>query len=358
MKKILVLILSIVMAMGLVGCGAPEEEQPEEQIDYEIAMVTDSSMIMDGGYSQAAWTAISAFGADEGISHKYYKAPEASQQAYKETIDNAVSKGAGVIIADGYSFEEVVYDAQRDYKDVKFILIDAEPVDGESGEMKIGENTAAVIFASEQAGYLAGYAAVADGKNQLGFMGDSRIPAVMNYGYGFIQGAEAAAEEKGVSVNVKYHYSTDEEEMSAVTKRTSDWYNSGTEAVFACGSKVEQSVIEAAELTDKKVIAFETDKSEMSDTVMTSAVKDIEAALTDILKQYSKDEFPGGTSIRYNAENAGISLAMENSRFDSFGKNQYKTALSKLADGSIVVKRYDSGDIDSLGLSNVSVTVE
>ncbi len=358
MKKFWMVMISLAMVMAMAGCGAPEEEQPEEQISYDIAMVTDAGMIMDGGYSQVAWTAISEFGAAEGVSHKYYKAAEASEAAYREAIDNAVEKGAGIIIADGYSFEDVVYNAQKTYEDVKFVLIDAEPVDQKSGKTKIGDNTMTVIFASEQAGYLAGYSAVKDGKTQLGFMGDSENPAFIDYGYGFLQGAEAAAGETGTSVNVKYHYCTTDEQRSDVLDRATSWYEGGTEAIFACGTQVEQPVIEAAEFADGKVIAFETDKSMMSDTVMTSAVKDVGDVLTDILKQYNKDEFPGGTIAGYDAENDGIGLAMESSRFSSFTDDDYKAVYDALADGSVKVKKYDSGDIASLGLSAVTVTEE
>ena len=356
MKRFLALLTSLAMVFIIAGCGAPEEEQPEEQIDYEIAMVTDAGMIMNGGYSQVAWTAVSEFCADEGLSHKYYKAAEASETAYKEAIDTAVSKGAKVIVSDGYSFEDVVYNAQKEYKDVKFILIDAEPVDQESGDTKIGDNTMAVLFASEQAGYLAGYSAVKDGKTELGFIGEAKKSVIMDYGYGFLQGAEAAAGEDGLSVNVNYHYCTEAEDRDAILDMASEWYKGGTKAIFACGSQVEQPVIEAAELTDGKVIAFETDKSQMSDTVMTSAVKDIAMALEEALEQYIDDEFPGGTVAEYDAANSGVYLDMENGRFESFSKSQYKKAFDSLAGGSVTVKKYNSGDISSLGLSNVSVS--
>lgn len=356
MKKFLMLLMAAVMVLMAAGCGAPEEELPEEQIDYEIAMVTDAGMIMDGGYSQVAWTAISEFGAEEGVSHKYYKAAEASESAYKEAIDTAVSKGAKVIVANGYSFEDVVYNAQKEYEDVKFILIDAEPVDLESGETEIGDNTMAVLFASEQAGYLAGYSAVKDGKTQLGFIGQAKRPTVMDYGYGFLQGAEAAAAEDGVDVSVKYSYCVDTDDRDSILKTATEWYEGGTEAIFACGSQVEQPVIEAAELTDGKVIACETDKSQMSDTVMTSAVKDIGMVLEEVLKQYEKDEFPGAAIMAENAASGGILLDMENSRFDSFSKSQYKKVFESLADGSVTVKRYNSGNISSLGLSRVKVS--
>ena len=81
-KKIMVLLVCVITAAAFTGCGGPEEEQPEEQIDYEIALVTDAGLIMNGGYSEVAWNTISDFGASEGVLHKYYKAAEATEDAY------------------------------------------------------------------------------------------------------------------------------------------------------------------------------------------------------------------------------------------------------------------------------------
>lgn len=355
MRKIITVILSLALIFAAAGCGSPAEEQPEEQIDYEIALVTDAGLIMNGGYSQVAWEAITEFGSSTGVSHKYYKASEASDKAYKETIDNAVANGAGIIIADGYSFEDVVYNAQKKYEDVKFILIDAEPVDKDSGETKIAGNTAAIHFASEQAGYLAGYAAVFNGASQLGFIGAEKQPAVMDYGYGFLQGADAAAQENAETVTVRYYYCTSDDDRDAVLDKASSWYKGSTEVIFACGASVEQPVVEAAEFDGKSVIASETAKSQMSDTVITSAVKNISDALEETLKLYKNDQFPGGQEIIYNATNDGISLDMENSRMDGFSKGEYKRVLGDIKDGEIIVKKHDDGKISSLGLTNVRV---
>lgn len=358
MKKWIALLLSGIMVFALAGCGAPEEEQPEEQIEYEIALLTESGIIMDGGASEAAWTAISTFGAEKGISHKYYKAAEATVEAYQATIDNAVSKGAKIIIAEGASFAEVIDHSQSQYPDVTFILMDAEPMESEASEPEITDNTMAIRFSSEQAGYLAGYGAVKEGFTQLGFIGDDETPVIMDYGYGFLQGAEAAAAELGSQVNVKYHYAGSENAREDVLTCATQWYEGGTEVIFACGSHVEMPVVEAAELHDKKVIASETDKSQMSDTIVTSAAKDISGALEEVLKLYSKGKFPGGESISYNAENDGIWLEMEKGRFDVFTEEDYERIYGELAAGTISVMDHTAGELSNLGLTKVIAAEE
>lgn len=358
MKKLLVLMLVTVMMLAFAACGSPTEEQPEEQINYEIALVTDAGLIMDGGYSQVAWTAISGFGAENGISHKYYKAAEGSEEAYKATIADAVDKGAKVIIADGYEFEDVIYDVQSEYKDVKFILIDAEPIDPETGDAKITDNTAAILFSSEEAGYMAGYAVVENGASQLGFIGEAQNAALDDYGYGFLQGANAAASENGVSVNVRYHSCDEEDDSKAVADKAAKWYSEGVEVIFACGPNVEMPIIEAAELNGGKVIACETDKSGMSDTVLTSAIKDIGGVLEDVLEVYARDKFPGGEVIEYDVSTGSIWIDMETSRFVDFNEGDYKYIKKQLKEKQLTIADHSVGKIDALLLSNVNVAEE
>ena len=338
MKKFLIMITVAVMCFVFAACGE-EEEQPEEQVDYEIAMVTAAGLLMNGGYSEVAWDVITDVGESRGISHKYYKAAEATDEAYSEAIRNAVDRGAKVIVADGYSFEDVIYKAQKKYPDVKFILIDAEPMDQESGEQDIGDNTMSIVFASDQAGYLAGYSAVKAGYDKLGFMGAAKKSIYVKYGYGFVQGAQDAASE---------------DEREDVLEKAKRWYRD-TELIFVCGSSVESPVIEAAELSDGKLIASETDKSGMSDTIIASAVKDIGRALKDALEGYADGEFSGGREISCSAEDGYISLAFDDKGMERFSKSDYKAVLKNLKKGNVKIKTADEFKLEDLRLSNVKI---
>lgn len=358
MRKLLILSVAMLMVLALASCGSPTEEQPEEQVNYEMALVTDAGLIMDGGYSEVAWTAISEFGAENGISHKYYKAAEASAEAYKTTIYDAIAKGAKIIIVDGYSFEDVIYDVQKEHKDVKFILIDAEPMDPETGEAKLAENTVAVLFASEEAGYLAGYAAVENGATNLGFIGEADKPAFDDYGYGFVQGANAAAVNKGSSVDVKYHACNEKLDNDAVFNKATDWYEDGVDVIFACGAHIEKPIIEAAELNDGKIIACETEKSKMSDTVLISAVKDIEGVLEELLEQYARNKLQGGEVVTYDVSTDSIWLDMDTSRTVFFNENDYKSLSKQLKNKSVEISDHSIGDVTKLSLTNVEIVEE
>lgn len=354
-KKLLVLLTALAMILALAGCGEPEEQQPEEQVNYEIALVTDIGLLMDGGYSEVAWDTISEYGADHGVSHKYYKASEASEQAYLDTIRIAVDGGAKVIVADGEAFEDVVYQAQEEYSDVKFILIDAEPVNVKSGTHVIADNTMSVIFASEQAGYLAGYSAAAEGFTKLGFVGAAKDMTVRDYEYGFLQGAEAAAQKSGNEIAVRTNLIENDLNARELTESAQTWYQDGVEVIFTCGKNFDQPIIEAAELTDGKVIACDTDKSNLSDTVITSAEKDYGDAIEAALEQYGKNEFPGGAVIKYNVKDEMICLDLDDSRFETFENGEYKTVIKALESGEVQVKNHEAGTVRDLGLRYVTV---
>ncbi|MEG0744670.1 MAG: BMP family ABC transporter substrate-binding protein, partial [Erysipelotrichaceae bacterium] len=170
-------------------------------------MITDIGTIDDKSFNQGTWEGIKAYAEKNKITHEYYKPTEQSTDAYLAAIELAVQGGAKVVITPGFLFEEPIYIAQDKYPDVNFILIDGNPHDAKGKDYKTGKNAVGIVFAEEQSGYLAGYAAVKEGYTKLGFMGGMAVPAVTSFGYGFVQGADAAAKELEIdNVNVKYHY--------------------------------------------------------------------------------------------------------------------------------------------------------
>ena len=320
----------------LAGCTSEEEALPEENVKYEIALVTDDSLVMDGGHSETAWNAITEFGGTHGISHKYYKATEQTDAAFIEAIKAAINKGAKVVIVDNSSMAKAVYKMQEKYPEIDFVMMDAEPYDPDTGESLLLKNTAAADFDSAQAGYLAGYAAVIDGSTELGFIGQGRTADIKAFGCGYIKGAERAAGEIGAAVTMDYKY-CDTDDRKEAYRKAIEMYDEGAQVIFAAGSGIQDAVIEAAEAKDGKVIGSCTDQSGKSDTVITSAVYSIRDALKEILGGYADGKFPGGEVINYNAHNDGIGLALRNNRLSNLTQSQYDAVYKSLASGEIKI---------------------
>lgn len=213
---------------------------------YELALVIDVGTIDDKSFNQGSWEGVQKYGDENGIAYKYYKSAEATTDSFQETIELAIEGGAKVIVCPGYLFEEPIYNMQTAHPDVKFILIDGEPHDADYN-YETADNTMAVLYQEDQAGFLAGYAAVKDGYTKLGFMGGMALPAVIRYGYGYLAGADYAAKELGVDVDVTYTYTGSFDATPEAKSMATGWYQSGTEVIFACGGSVGNSVMAAAE---------------------------------------------------------------------------------------------------------------
>lgn len=328
-------IVAVAFTAALAGCASEEEALPEENVKYEIALVTDDSLVMDGGHSETAWNAITEFGGTHGISHKYYKATEQTDSAFIDAIKAAINKGAKVVIVDNNAMAGAVFEMQKQYPEIDFILLDAEFDDPSNAEEQVTKNTVAADFDSAQAGYLAGYAAVIDGSTELGFIGQSRTPDVKAFGVGYVKGAERAAGEIGAAVTMDYTYCDANEGRDAAYKKAIDMYDEGAQVIFAAGSGIQEAVIEAAEAKDGKVIGSCTDQSGKSDKVITSAEYGIRGALKEILGDYANGKFPGGRILPFNAANNGIGLELKHNSLSNLTQDQYDAVYESLAKGDI-----------------------
>lgn len=345
-KRILCMVLTAVMAMPLVACGQKEAAKVDggSEAGYELALITNNGTIDDRSFNQGAWEGVVEYAEKSDVTHKYYKPSEKSAEACATSIDMAIKGGAKVLVCPGFLFETPIFHAQTKNPDTTFIFLDGAPHNGDYNNV-IEDNVLSVFYAEEQAGYLAGYAAVTEGYKKLGFMGGIAVPAVIRYGYGYIQGAEAAAKELGVSdVSVKYTYVGNFEASPENMAQAASWYNEGVEVIFSCGGALGNSVMKAAETSGGKVIGVDVDQSAESEAVITSAMKNIGKSVHDTLEKYYAGEFEGGKKVILDAASEGIMLPMDTSKFEKFTQEKYDEIYGSIADGSITVENDEVGE--------------
>lgn len=339
MKRIVISILTAaVLIFAMASCGQKQDSGSNSDMTCEVAMIAEDRKTDDTSFTQTAWKSVEGFAEEKGVTAKLYKPDDASEEAYLSAVKKAADDGAGMIVMAGSGFAQAVYSAQSAYPDTDFLLIDGVPHDDSSNYATAG-NTVSVIFAEEEAGYMAGYAAVKDGYTKLGFIGGQALPEIKRYGYGFVQGAAAAAAETETKVEIDYRYAGASEGSDDVQKLAAQWYDGGTEVIFACGGSVSSSVIKAAEKAGGKVIGADFDQSGLSETVITSACKDTDTAATKVLRSYEDGTFAGGTAFNYAARNNGVSLEMKNSRFRTFSEADYKKLFSQLKNEKVELKK-------------------
>jgi len=303
LKKIHVGLAVLLVVTFLMGCGNSKENDTKEDnssttSEYEVALIIDavSGAIDDRSFTQGAWEGIEKFAEQYGKTAQYYRSTEDSTDGYLNAIQMAVDNGATAVVCPGYSYEAAIFQAQDKCPDVYFILLDGTPQNGDYTEYKTADNTYSVVFAEEQAGYLAGYAVVKDGETKLGFMGGMAVPAVVRFGYGFVQGAQAAAEEMGLNegdIQMKFGYTGNFEATPENQTKAASWYEAGTDVIFSCGGLILNSVTAAAEADGSgKVIGVDVDQQGESETVITSAMKMLSDTVYNALDAKEKGRFP------------------------------------------------------------------
>ena len=380
MKKILALLLVLAMALSLVACGGETAAAGDK-----VAMVTDYGDITDQSFNQTTWEAVVKFGEDNGIETKYYKPTSNDTAGRVASVELAIAEGYNVIVMPGYAFGGTIAEVSATYPDIKFIALDVAAGDlletavalkGESYDYNPDnwnltdyvhmDNVYCAIYQEELSGYMAGYAAVKLGYTKLGFLGGMAVPAVMRFGYGYVQGVDAAAKELGITVDMKYAYGNQFFGDADITAVMDTWYAGGTEVVFACGGGIYTSAAEAAKKVGGKVIGVDTDQAPIIDGMygegmtITSAMKGLAPTtidtLTDVVKNGKWADYAGKiVSLGLVSEDPAanyVQLSGTTQFGDAFSEDNYKAMVKGIFDGTIKV----SNDISAEpAVTNVNV---
>lgn len=394
MKKFLAMILALVMALSLVACGDKKDDTKTDdnqgdtnETTYKVAMITDYGDITDQSFNQTTYEACKAFADANKIEFSYFKPAGDNTADRVAMIESAVDEGYNVIVMPGYAFGGAIVEAAPQHKDVKFIALDVGKGDLlEAGVAAKGEeydcnpdnwdlatyvdmsNVYCAIYQEELCGYMAGYAAVKLGYKNLGFLGGMAVPAVVRYGYGFVQGVDAAAAElKLTDVKVNYVYGGQFFGDADITAKMDTWYAGGTQVVFACGGGIYTSAVDAAKKVEgAKVIGVDVDQAgvianyaagEGADQAtidgykaltVTSAMKGLYPAtydtLTDVIINGNWANYAGkiATLGLVSADDPALNyvqIPMESTQWadGAFTQDDYKTLVKAMFDGTLTV---------------------
>ena len=346
MKKVIALALTAVMTLAPAASVFAE--------DMTVAMVTDYGDINDQCFNQTTYEACKEYCEENGVDFTYYK-PEGDSTADRAAmIDKAAADGYTVVVMPGYAFAEAIVEEADMYPDIKFVALDVSQYDLDTASSEEGyarDNVYSAVYQEELAGYMAGVAAVKLGYKKLGFLGGMAVPAVIRYGYGFVQGADAAAAELGLDdVEINYAYGNQFYGDADITAAMDTWYAGGTECVFACGGGIYTSACEAAEKTGGKVIGVDVDQSALIDSqyeegmCITSAMKGLKPTVKTVLEAIQGDQW---TEYGGKVETLGlvgddpaanyVALPETTAFADGFTADDYAALVAAMSSGEITV---------------------
>ena len=344
MKKLLAVLMALVLMMcsvAFAGAVDPDyiaDTMTSEDGTYKLAFVTDVGQLKDKSFNQGTWNGVKGYAAEHGMSYKYYQPANGDQATDDDRYDAmkaACEGGADVVICAGFMQETALKKAAAEFTNTKFVFVDG---------YEIGlSNVAPISFKEEQSGYLAGYAVVMDGFTKLGFAGGGggTNPACCRFGYGFAQGANAAAKEMGISVELKYswQYGASFSASPELQTMIKGWYETGTEIVFACGGSMFSSIVAAAAENEGYVVGVDVDQSSESETVITSAMKGLSSATQWAIGKFYDGKWDeiGGIAQSLGAEEDAVGLPTENWLFETYTVEEYNELLAAIKSGEVVV---------------------
>ena len=360
------------------------EEAAGQGTDMNIAMITDSGDITDQSFNQTTYESCKSWAEANGATFTYYKPDSDSDEARNASVDQAVAGGANVIVMPGYMFAAAVVSQSELYPDVKFVALDVSA--GDICEKGVGEgydynpdnwnvadyyntdNVYCCTYQEEISGYMAGYAAVKLGYKHLGFLGGMSVPAVTRFGYGYVQGIDAAAKELGIENEVEVEYVCGGQFYgdADITAAMDTWYGTkNVEVVFACGGGIFTSAVEAAVKVDGKVIGVDSDQAPVIDQsgeglTVTSAMKGLAATVNTVLTDIRDgkwSDYAGKIDnlgmVSENPEENYVQLPIGSTQWgDGFTEDDYRALVKSLYNGEIKV----SNDITAMPATAVKVT--
>ena len=402
MKKYLALLLVLVMVLSLAACAskpaettdepeqtttepapaeetkdeepAPAEETKEEETteepadntEYAVAMITDYGDITDQSFNQTTYEACKEFCEANGLQFNYFKPAGDSDAERVAMIESAIDEGYNVVVMPGYAFAGAIKETADIYPEVTFIALDVGA--GDLGDdYTLPSNLYCAVYQEELCGYMAGYAAVKLGYTKLGFLGGMAVPAVVRYGFGYVQGVDAAAKELGITVDLKYAYGNQFVGDADITAAMDTWYQGGTEIVFACGGGIYTSAAEAAAKVGGKIIGVDVDQAGIIDgdygegMTVTSAMKGLAPTVKHLLSEVVAGNFAnyGGKIetlglVSANPEENYVQIPTASTQFEDgkFTQADYEALVAAMFAGDVTV----SNDITAMpAVTNVTV---
>ena len=312
---LVLLLATLVLAVGAVGCGGDDDEgdgetpaatggeteAPAEEA-ISVGMVSDTGGLDDRGFNEFSINGFERAQEELGVDGRVYVSE--SGDDYLPNLTAAVDDGHDLVVAIGFLIQPSVVEVATEATDVNFAGVDQfygeEPdCGGEDQSPCALPNVVGLQFPSEEAGYLAGI--VAAGMTETGTVstvGGIKIPPVDNWIAGFRQGVM----DTNPDITLLNAYSQDFVDAAKCKEIALDQISQGSDVVFQVAGQCGLGALDAACQEGVFAIGVDADQSFAGDCVVTSALKPLELAVFETIKSVQEGTFAGGENRFFGIE--------------------------------------------------------
>lgn len=303
-KKLLFLTLLILLTGFINACSRNNDDKLQVGVVLGV-----------GGENDKSFNEYTLKGAQEGakitgLDFSYINSNSTSD--FEKNIETQISEGIDLVITVGFLMSDATAAMAKKYPKVKFVIIDSSyPAsnDGVDPYTKDLKNVTSLMFAEDQAGYLAGtLAACVSETNKIATVAGQEIPPVKRFVTGFQNGAKTV-KPKIVTLN---QYISDFNDPVTGKNAGKTFITQGVDVIFGVGGNTGNGGILAAKEAGKKAIGVDVDQyysyPEVKEALITSAIKNIEVATTQTVKDFAAGHLKPGIQLATIA-NGGVGIA-------------------------------------------------
>ena len=279
-------------------------------------MVTDMGGVDDKSFNAMAWQGMQRAEEELGANVSYLESQQ--QTDYATNINQYIRQEADLIITVGFLLADATAEAAQEYPDANFAIVDHSY----GGEY---DNVRSLTFGTDQAGFLAGYAAAdATETGIVATFGGINIPPVSIFMIGYTSGVAYYNEVNGTDVQVLgWSNETYEGVFVGNFESTDDgrrvaeeFLSEGADVIMPVAGPVGLGSAQAVqERGDAWIVGVDQDWTvsapEYADIILTSVMKNIDVAVFDSVKKVASPDFAGFDGEVYvgTLENNGVGLA-------------------------------------------------
>jgi basic membrane protein A len=358
MNKKLYLVLALVMVTSIVltACGgAAPTEAPAATTAFKVGQVTDLGGIDDKSFNATSWKGVERAISELGVEGKYLESQQ--QSDYAKNIQQFLDEKTDLIITVGFLLGVDTATAAKANPDQKFAIVDYAYPDCYEGATEGKDcgsttelpNVLGLTFATDQAAFLAGYAAAASSETgKVATFGGINIPTVSIFMKGFEAGVKYYNQQKGTNVEVLgWNTAANDGSFTGNFESTDDgrsfaesFVQEGADIVMPVAGPVGLgSAAYCKESGACKIVGVDTDwtvsASEYTDVILTSVLKNMDVAVFDTIKAAKDGTFKGGTYVGTLA-NDGVGIAPVAGASSELN-SELDTIKAALIDGSLTV---------------------
>jgi basic membrane protein A len=313
---------------GSASSGTTSTAAAPAKTSIKVGLVTDIGGLNDRSFNSLANQGLETAKSELGIQGRVLTSK--SNADYIPNLSTLAQQKYDLVIGVGFLMADAVDTVSKKFPDTKFAIIDVDAT-GLKGKPT---NVEGLLFKEQQSGYLAGYLAGLYAKDNnittISSVGGQKIPPVDHYIAGYQAGAKAA----DPSIKTLNAYSQDFVDQAKCKEIALSQIARGSGVVFQVAGQCGLGALDAAKEKGKQGIGVDADQAYLGAHVLTSAIKKVDVAVVDTIKQVQADKFTGGSNTTFDVSNGGAGIGKVSATGAKY-QTQLDDVTAKLKDGSI-----------------------